>query len=300
MKKLKSVYVIDTGCANLNELLAGAAALGELTTAVTCDAERAEGKADRILTVNGAETIVDFLPAVREIVIGEKPALVLLGTNKDARFAAAQLAAALGTSVFTDAASLEADGTKITATRLVYGGAAIKTESTEGCAVVCAGGGLFKQPLPEKTSERFGVEAVRPDGVRLTGREQRAVQMVDLGSAKRVVGIGRGVKDETTLAAAKQLAETLRAELACTRPIAEENKWLPRERYIGVSGATIKPALYLALGISGQVQHMAGVDQAGTIIAINKNKDAAIFGQCDIGIVGDVDEWIPRLTELMG
>ncbi len=92
----------------------------------------------------------------------------------------------------------------------------------------------------------------------------------------------------------------LGAELACSRPIAEGVKWLPTERYVGVSGATIKPDLYLAVGISGQIQHMVGVSGAKTIVAINKDKNAPIFGQADLGVIGDLYQVVPALIDALG
>ena len=108
--------------------------------------------------------------------------------------------------------------------------------------------------------------------------------------------MGRGLKEEQNLAYINKLSEQLGAEIACTRPVTEEMKWYPRERYIGVSGITIKPELYIAVGISGQIQHTIGVTEAGTILAINRDKDAPIFSQCDIGIVGDACEVLGAIS----
>lgn len=95
---------------------------------------------------------------------------------------------------------------------------------------------------------------------------------------------------------AEQLAAAIGAEVGCTRPIAEEEKWMDKARYIGVSGVMAKPELYIGIGISGQVQHMVGVSSARTIIAINSDKNAMIFNQCDYGIVGDLKTVLPALT----
>ena len=95
----------------------------------------------------------------------------------------------------------------------------------------------------------------------------------------------------------EELAGLMEAEVGCSRPVAEGMNWLPKERYIGVSGAMLKPDLYLALGISGQVQHMVGVNQAKAIVAINKDKAAPIFSQADYGIVGDLYKVLPSLIE---
>ncbi|HEX7661681.1 MAG TPA: FAD-binding protein, partial [Pseudonocardiaceae bacterium] len=91
----------------------------------------------------------------------------------------------------------------------------------------------------------------------------------------------------------------LGAELACSRPVAEGLGWLPTERYVGVSGATIRPDLYLAVGISGQVQHMAGVNHAKVIVAINRDKNAPVFAQADLGVVADLYDVLPALTKAL-
>jgi electron transfer flavoprotein alpha subunit len=112
-----------------------------------------------------------------------------------------------------------------------------------------------------------------------------------------VVGVGRGFAAEADLDLARTLAVKLGAELACSRPIAEGVDWMPAERYLGVSGATIKPDLYLAVGISGQVQHLVGVNGAKVIVAVNKDKNAPIFASADFGVVGDLYQVLPELAK---
>ena len=106
-------------------------------------------------------------------------------------------------------------------------------------------------------------------------------------------------QSQEKLAAAESLAAKLGAEMGCTRPIAEEQHWMSRSRYIGVSGATVKPELYVALGISGQVQHMVGASSSKIIVAINKDAKAPIFQDCDLGLVADMNKVLPKLTELL-
>jgi electron transfer flavoprotein alpha subunit len=123
---------------------------------------------------------------------------------------------------------------------------------------------------------------------------QEAKQAVDLGQAERIVAVGRGIKSQEHIAIAEQLAKAMGAELAASRPICD-NGWLPMERQIGSSGQTVAPRLYLALGISGAIQHLVGMKGARTIVAINKDADAPIFEVADYGIVGDLFEVVPAL-----
>jgi electron transfer flavoprotein alpha subunit len=123
---------------------------------------------------------------------------------------------------------------------------------------------------------------------------QQAKQAVDLSQAERIVSVGRGIKEQANIAIAQQLAEAIGAEIAASRPICDAG-WLPMERQVGSSGQTVAPKLYLALGISGAIQHLVGMKGANTIVAINKDADAPIFEIADYGIVGDLFEIVPAI-----
>ena len=124
---------------------------------------------------------------------------------------------------------------------------------------------------------------------------QEAKQAVDLGQAERIVAVGRGIKAQENLAIAEKLAKAMGAELAASRPICD-NGWLPMDRQIGSSGQTVAPKLYVALGISGAIQHLVGMKGSRTIVAINKDADAPIFEVADYGIVGDLFEIAPAIA----
>jgi electron transfer flavoprotein alpha subunit len=124
---------------------------------------------------------------------------------------------------------------------------------------------------------------------------QEARQAVDLGQAARIVAVGRGIKSQEHLPVAEKLAKAMDAELAASRPICDSG-WLPMERQIGSSGQTVAPKLYVALGISGAIQHLVGMKGSRTIVAINKDADAPIFEVADYGIVGDLFEIVPALV----
>jgi electron transfer flavoprotein alpha subunit len=125
---------------------------------------------------------------------------------------------------------------------------------------------------------------------------QQAKQAVDLSQAERIVSVGRGIKDQANLGVAQQLAAALGAELAASRPICDAG-WLPMERQVGSSGQTVAPKLYVALGISGAIQHLVGMKGSHTIVAINKDPDAPIFEVADYGIVGDLFEIVPAIID---
>jgi electron transfer flavoprotein alpha subunit len=127
---------------------------------------------------------------------------------------------------------------------------------------------------------------------------QEARQAVDLTQAERIVSVGRGIKEQANIPIAQKLADALHAELAASRPICDAG-WLPMERQVGSSGQTVAPKLYLALGISGAIQHLVGMKGTQTIVAINKDPDAPIFEVADFGIVGDLFEILPALIEAL-
>jgi electron transfer flavoprotein alpha subunit len=127
---------------------------------------------------------------------------------------------------------------------------------------------------------------------------QETRQAVDLSQAERIVAVGRGIKGQEHIGVAQSLAEALHAELAASRPICDAG-WLPMERQVGSSGQTVAPKLYLALGISGAIQHLVGMKGSNVIVAINKDPDAPIFEVADYGIVGDLFEIVPAIVNAL-
>jgi electron transfer flavoprotein alpha subunit len=125
---------------------------------------------------------------------------------------------------------------------------------------------------------------------------REAHRAVDLSSAETIVSVGRGIKERDNLPLVEKLAEALGAELAASRPICD-NGWLPMERQVGSSGQTVAPKLYLAVGISGAIQHLVGMKGSKTIVAINKDANAPIFEVADYGVIGDLFEVVPALVE---
>src|ERR1039458_8437284 len=163
--------------------------------------------------------------------------------------------------------------------------------------------GAFRADLAAKhASGKAPVKPVsvdlKPEQIRTKPLElfREAKQAVDLTQAPIIVAVGRGIKAPENIALAEKLAKAIGGEIAASRPICDEG-WLPMERQIGSSGQTVAPKLYLALGISGAIQHVVGMKGSRTIVAINKDQNAPIFEVADYGIVGDIFELIPALTE---
>jgi electron transfer flavoprotein alpha subunit len=174
----------------------------------------------------------------------------------------------------------------------------------EGAHIVTFQIGAFRVDAAKKGSAPAPVRQVAADVDAAAIRQKaeapfrEAKQAVDLSQAARIVSVGRGIKGPEHIELAKQLAEALNAELAASRPICDAG-WLPMERQVGSSGQTVAPKLYLALGISGAIQHVVGMKGTKTIVAINKDAEAPIFEIADYGIVGDIFEVVPELIKAL-
>ena len=291
--KLDKVWVVSSRASSIAELCAGAASLGEHTAllytgdrgaAAGCGTAYYFGSTDGISSADCAQ-------AMSEKIAAEKPDLVLFDNSRNSRLCAAFAAVKLDTCVQTDASSISIEEGGVVTTRMAYGGSAVKTECSGRNALVVCAAGLFEAGSTETAGEIVDVP-VCAGGV-------KEAQSVNLASAKKILAIGRGVGTADNLPMIYELAEAMGAELGCSRPVAEEEHWLPKERYIGVSGVFVKPDVYLAVGISGQVQHTVGTTQSKTVFAINKDKDAPIFADCDFGLVADLKEVIPAICSRM-
>jgi electron transfer flavoprotein alpha subunit len=242
-----------------------------------------------------------FAFAVAAIVTRVSPQYVVLAHTYQARDFAPLLAARLGTTLVTDVTAITGHGADATFARPMFQGKLVAQVRPRGGspAVVTVQIGAFRADGIRKGQPGTisALDVTIDAGVSRQSPEapfQEAKQAVDLGQAQRIVSVGRGIKSQENLAVAEKLAAALGAELAASRPICD-NGWLPMERQIGSSGQTVAPKLYVALGISGAIQHLVGMKGSRTIVAINKDPDAPIFEVADYGIVGDLFEVVPAI-----
>lgn len=221
--------------------------------------------------------------------------LVLVGATPRGRDLGARIAGYLDCGFGSDTSQVVFDGQTTSFERSIYGGKVVSKEHIDGRAVITVGRGLAEPASGSAAVEAVAIEA---DGrATLIARDAIVAEGVDLVAADCVVGIGMGVATEDDVHAAEELANAMGGATACSRGVAEERKWLPVDRYIGISGKVISPKLYLSLGISGQVQHLFGVRDAKIIAAVDKNENAPIFKNADYCIVGDEREIVPLLIE---
>jgi len=261
--------------------------------------------ADKVyrLSETAEYTLEDFLPSLVQAVQQYQPAAVLIGATWSGKALAGRLAAVLHRSVVTDVKKFAVRDGQIEATHLILGGGAVRVERTLAEPLIATLGlGLF-EALPasaEATGEVVALSFVQPQSRWvLRERKPKPPASVNLAAAKKVVCPGRGVQKQEDLQMMFELAQLLGGEVGATRPLCEGLDWLPRERYIGVSGAFIKPDLYLGIGVSGQVQHTVGITESRVVAAINKDEEAPIFQQADYGIVGDLYQIVPALIRAL-
>jgi electron transfer flavoprotein alpha subunit len=230
--------------------------------------------------------------------------LVLMPHTYQVRDFVPKLATALGSTAITDAVGYQYEGGKLLFTRQMFQGKFVADVSFAGTGpcFVTFQNGAFRADKVEAGGSAAPVETVSvevPDGlVRNKPQDvfKEAKQAVDLTQAEIIVSVGRGIKEQKNIEIAKQLADALGGELAASRPICD-NGWLPMDRQIGSSGQTVAPKLYLALGISGAIQHIVGMKGAKSIVAINKDSEAPIFEIADYAVVGNLFDIVPPLIE---
>jgi electron transfer flavoprotein alpha subunit len=270
--------------------------------------ELAASKLDEVLLIEhellDSYTPDGFTVALRQIIEQAKPDLVLLPHTYQVRDFAPKLAASLGKGMIGDCIGYHHENGKLVFIRQMFQGKTAADVVFEGAPPWFATfqAGAFRADLVEQGASKAAVKPVaveiKPEQIRTKPLElfREAKQAVDLTQAPILVAVGRGIKAPENIPMAEKLAKLLGGELAASRPICDEG-WLPMERQIGSSGQTVAPKLYLALGISGAIQHVVGMKGSRTIVAVNKDQNAPIFEVADYGIVADLFEIVPALTE---
>ncbi len=245
-----------------------------------------------------------FSYALQQLIASHKPQLVLMPHTYQVRDFAPKLATALGAALISDCVGYKKEGGRLLFTRSMFQGkfAADVSFTGEGPWFATFQAGAFRGDQAKAGASAAPVETMNveiPENVIRNRPEEvfkEAKQAVDLTQAEIIVAVGRGIKEQKNIALAQQLAEALGGELAASRPICDSG-WLPMDRQIGSSGQTVAPKLYLALGISGAIQHIVGMKGSRTVIAINKDSEAPIFEIADVAAVGNLFDIVPPLIE---
>jgi electron transfer flavoprotein alpha subunit len=287
------------------------AALGQEVSAVVLGADATlagEVTGFNLARVVSAENakLADYTPdayadAMEQVVRAREPQHVILPHTYLVRDFAPKLAARFGKGLISDCIRMKTDGGNVTFTRRIFLGKMDADVVAKGEPPVFASfqSGAYRGDQAEKGGgAQIETLAVEVGDVRMQPEApfQEMKQAVDLTKADVIVAIGRGIKSQENIALAQKLADALGGDIAASRPICDAG-WLAIDRQIGSSGQTVAPKLYIALGISGAIQHLVGMKNAGTIVAVNKDPEAPIFDIADYGIVGDLFDVIPVLTE---
>ncbi|HTA45330.1 MAG TPA: electron transfer flavoprotein subunit alpha/FixB family protein [Bryobacteraceae bacterium] len=245
-----------------------------------------------------------YTAALKPLIEAHRPAYVLFPHTYQVRDFAPKLATALNRVLVSDVISHRADNGALVLVRQLFQGkfnADVRFAGEPPYFASIQAGAFRADNLQagtapvEKITPDLKSEQIRTKPLELFRESQRAV---DLGAASTIVAVGRGIKEAENIAVVQKLADALGAELAASRPICD-NGWLPMERQVGSSGQTVAPKLYVAVGISGAIQHLVGMKGSKTIVAINRDPEAPIFEVADYGIVGDLFEVVPAMVDAL-
>jgi electron transfer flavoprotein alpha subunit len=268
--------------------------------------ELASAQCERISVVDDPAlehyTADGYVMALAALIEQEQPTLIFLPHTYQTRDFAPALAARLNRALITDVTGIKKEGERLVYVRPMFQGklsADVAATSPTPHLVTCQIGAFRADSAARGTSAApITTASVTIDASAIRQKPEapfkEARQAVDLSQAERIVAVGRGIKGQEHLKIAEQLAQALEAEVAASRPICDAG-WLPMDRQIGSSGQTVAPKLYVALGISGAIQHLVGMKGSRTIVAINKDREAPIFEVADYGIAGDLFEVVPAI-----
>jgi len=258
-------------------------------------------------TVIIAETDVEqykaeeYAQILEKIITDTKTESILIGSDKNGKELASRIAGKLDAGCIIDANNVYIKDKKVTAERVVYSGNAISVNQFETTPAVITIPSKVFDPLKKDEARKGTIEkqSFSPETSlsSITNISELKSNGVNVEDAEIIVSCGRGFKNKEDIKMVNDLADVLKGRtVGCSRPIAADLKWLPEEHWIGLSGHKVKPKLYIAAGISGQIQHIAGMRDSGVVVAINKDSEALIFKSADYGIVGDLYSVLPKLT----
>lgn len=256
--------------------------------------------ADKVIQLTGAsERPENYAKAIATLLSEREAEIFMVASTCCGRELAAAVATYRHCGMASDVSSLEFISERVNVSRTMYGGAVVQHESFEGFCVVTVSAGVFEATGQRETAVVETLPVQTDARVRRVSVESIPKGNVDLTKAKKIIAVGLGMDKKEDLQMAEDLADVLDAEIGCTRDVAENRKWLPKSQYIGITGAIVSPVLYVSMGVSGQMQHVYGIRDSKVIVAVDKNKNAPIFRAADYGIVGDMYEIIPKLTQAL-
>lgn len=296
---ITEIFVYSEDVTHATELIGMAIELKKKVAVIT-----SETAAANYLCEFGVNIVYQFdkPPCAKDIVAlmeNSMGSVFVAGSTVYGRELAAGVAGMLDCGMISDIRSIELCNSGLKASHMVHGGTLKRVECVDAPCVITVPNSVFKKAPVSSKCNIVEKAAFSDNRIKLISRQAIVRGSVDIKQAEHIVGVGLGLNKEEDMNLIRELAAILNAELGCTRSVAEEKKWLAEEHLVGITGAQVKPELYLAVGISGQVQHVFGLRDSKIIAAINKDENAPIFKVCDYGVVADLYEIIPELISLL-
>jgi len=240
-----------------------------------------------------------YVQALFEVMKDDGPDILLVGSTRLGKEVAGRTAQKLQAGCATDAIGLSTKDAELVVERYSLGGNTVSTEVIKTKKKVVSVMPRTFEATPEPTSGKVTVLEMKPPAprVQVIERRKKTGESANVESAENLVCVGQGVGKKEDLAMINELCTALKAELGCTRALSSDFHWLSEERMVGISGKRCKPKFHVSIGVSGQIQHTVGIASSKLIVAINKDKEAPIFKIADYGIVGDLYQIVPKLTQ---
>ena len=285
--------------------------LGTELVSITKDHQESESLiqhgADKVLAISNPELsqfqVDTYTDAFESLITERKPDILLIGATRIGLEFAPRLAERLKTGCVTEATRLELDADKkfLLMDRVTCGGNITETQISKAKPQIATVAKGLSSSIPADSSRKGQIVQVeakfKPPNTRVVETKPKSAKGARLTDAAIIVSFGRGVRKKEDIVMVEQLAQAIGGVVGCSRPIAEDLRWLPEDQYVGLSGQKVSPKLYLALGISGQIQHLTGIRNSRIIVAVNNDPKAPIFEFSDYNIVADIYQMIPALTD---
>jgi electron transfer flavoprotein alpha subunit len=281
--------------------------LAAVSTGSTDGHEYVEHGADKVFLVTDPALstfqVDSYTDALTALANEHKPDVLLIGATRNGLEFAPRLAERLKTGCVTEVSRLDLDAEKkfVLMDRVTYGGNLVETHiSRLKPQIATVAKGIFS-PIPADTSRKGEIvkfqPQIKPSTTKVLETKLKTAKGIRLSDAATIVSFGRGVRKKEDIAVIEQFAQLVAGAVGCSRPIAEDLHWLPQDQYVGLSGQKVSPKLYVACGISGQIQHLTGIRSSRIIVAINNDPKAPIFEFSDYGVVGDLYQVIPAISD---
>jgi len=244
----------------------------------------------------------EYTDVLKNIIDETKSEIILIGSDKNGKELSARLSGLINAGCVVDSNNIYFKNGKLNAERVVYSGKAIAVEQFNSMPSIITIPSKAFDPIKKDESRKGEIikKKIEPNTYdsKILKTQELKTEGVNVEDAEIIISCGRGFKNKEDIKLANDLAEVTKGKtVGCSRPIAADLKWLSEDHWIGLSGHKVKPKLYIAAGISGQIQHIAGMRDSGVVVAINKDPDALIFKSADYGVVGDLYEVLPKLTD---